>query len=358
MSRASTAASPSPSASIDADPPRRLIALPADVETFKKSIAYRDLRAFILCLNEAVRGHEVAPLDEIAGSLPAPVASLVAWLDQLIALVADVPLEKSQPGRFGNVAFRVWLERARLASAAYLASTAVAPEFVAELAAYVAESFGNKTRIDYGTGHELNFVAFLCCLSKLGLLRAEDARLIALCVFNKYLALMRRVQMHFTLEPAGSRGVWGLDDFQFLPYLWGSAQLIDSDIAPAAIAAPATVDRYQHAFLYFGAIKFILTSKRGVFAEHSPLLHDISGVGEWRKVNTGLVKMYHAEVLHKFVVVQHFLFGRLLPFDAAEAAPATLGAGASAGAGAGGAAAAVAAVVAAAPPMASSESKR
>ncbi len=34
----------------------------------------------------------------------------------------------------------------------------------AELASYFADSFGNATRIDYGTGHETTFVALLYCL--------------------------------------------------------------------------------------------------------------------------------------------------------------------------------------------------
>ncbi|WAR31438.1 PTPA-like protein [Mya arenaria] len=52
--------------------------------------------------------------------------------------------------------------------------------------------------------------------------------------------------------------------------------------------------------------------KTGPFAEHSNQLWNISAVPHWEKVNSGLVKMYKAEVLAKFPVIQHFLFGSLL----------------------------------------------
>jgi len=37
--------------------------------------------------------------------------------------------------------------------------------------------------------------------------------------------------------------------------------------------------------------------KTGPFAEHSNQLYNISGVPAWSKVNSGLIKMYKAEVI-------------------------------------------------------------
>lgn len=96
---------------------------------------------------------------------------------------------------------------------------------VTELGFYLSESFGNSVRIDYGTGHELSFIFFLCSLFKAEILKEEDNVASALCLFNTYLVFVRRLQKTYRMEPAGSQGVWSLDDYQFVPFIWGSAQL-------------------------------------------------------------------------------------------------------------------------------------
>ena len=71
-------------------------------------------------------------------------------------------------------------------------------------------------------------------------------------------------------------------------------------------------------YMFFGCIKFIFRVKNGPFAEHSNQLWNISGVPTWSKVNSGLIKMYKAEVLAKYPVMQHVLFGSLPPIRKAS----------------------------------------
>lgn len=95
-----------------------------------------------------------------------------------------------------------------------------------ELSGYLEDSFGNAQRVDYGTGHETTFFVFLCCLYKALVLQRSELPATILLVFPAYLKVCRHLQTVYWLEPAGSHGVWCLDDYQLLPFVFGSAQLI------------------------------------------------------------------------------------------------------------------------------------
>ena len=155
----------------------------------------------------------------------------------------------------------------------------------------------------------------------------------------RYLNLMRKLILTYTLEPAGSHGVWGLDDHFFLPYIFGSAQLtrpITDDAnepmpqegsvrgapKPDAVCKADRVEAYRETNMYFSAIGFINDVKKGPFWEHSPVLYNVSGIKDgWGKINKGMIKMFLAEVLGKFPVVQHFPFGSLFAWEVDPAAP-------------------------------------
>ena len=95
-------------------------------------------------------------------------------LDQVEAVLKTCPAEDQAGSRFGNVAFRTFLDRVSAESGRWLKDVlgdvaGVDEEkeqeaMVDEVGTYLLESFGNRTRIDYGSGHELNFMVWLYVL--------------------------------------------------------------------------------------------------------------------------------------------------------------------------------------------------
>ncbi|KAJ2781357.1 Serine/threonine-protein phosphatase 2A activator 2 [Coemansia javaensis] len=290
--------------------PTRQILSPDDLARFLESPACAELLAFMDALNEAVIG--VKTTDAIEDS---------AVVQRLLALLAAVreankeikPLETQS--RFGNPAFRDFYDRCEAMLPTWLVDI-VPARHVEEVGRYALESFGNRRRIDYGTGHELNFMAFLLCLHKLGVVAPSDYRALVVHVFFGYIEVMRGLQMSYWLEPAGSQGVWGLDDYHFLPFLFGAAQLRPHrHLRPKSIHNAEILDEFAKDYMYLECVRFVSSIKTGSLRWHSPMLDDISGAKSWEKVNVGLFKMFRAEVIGKLPIMQHFMFGSLIAFS-------------------------------------------
>lgn len=66
---------------------------------------------------------------------------------------------------------------------------------IIELTTYIVDSFGNPTRIDYGTGHEMSFCMFLCGLYKVEILKQSDSKATVNVLFSRlvdYIRILRQ----------------------------------------------------------------------------------------------------------------------------------------------------------------------
>ncbi|KAI1447933.1 Phosphotyrosyl phosphatase activator [Annulohypoxylon stygium] len=294
--------------------PSRRILSTKDHELFLSSPSYNLIVAFVFGLSDAVIDTPISAVkdDDCSPS----VKSFLNILDKAEALVLETPPEDAEGSRFGNKVFRNFLDKAKVASASWHEELGLTSKpAIAELETYLNSSFGNRTRIDYGSGHELNFIIWLLCLYQLQIVKTSDFKALVLKVFIRYLQLMRTIQSTYYLEPAGSHGVWGLDDYQFLPFLFGASQLLHHPfITPLAIHQELTLEEFGHDYMYLGQVNFVNSTKtvKGL-RWHSPMLDDISSAKSWTKIEGGMKRMFVAEVLRKLPVMQHFLFGSLVP---------------------------------------------
>lgn len=285
-----------------------------DHDLFLASPSYDLVTAFVFALSESVIDTSISDVKKRAQD--PIIATLLSILDDADATVQKCPAEDTGGSRFGNKAFRTFLDEIERQLPSWHARLGLDdPVAIEEVSTYLEHSFGNRTRIDYGSGHELNFFIWLLCLNRLGLLPSSAFSQVTLIVFPRYLRTMRDVQLTYYLEPAGSHGVWGLDDYQFLPFLFGASQLLHHPhLRPLSIHQNMILEECSKDYLYLDQVAFVNSVKNvDGLRWHSPMLDDISAAKNWGKVEAGMRKMFLAEVLGKLPVMQHFLFGGLVP---------------------------------------------
>lgn len=160
-----------------------------DVNTFLSSRAYHDIMTFLLQLNIAMfpryttdsngssRDIQIWELDCPRTPFSETVKRLRKLLDELEKILDEIPPE-SGPRRFGNASFKKWSEAVASGATTLLQQhlpadllarhSATEVSATSEIESYFLGAFGSSQRLDYGTGHELCFLAFLGCIWKLG----------------------------------------------------------------------------------------------------------------------------------------------------------------------------------------------
>ena len=105
---------------------------------------------------------------------------------------------------------------------------------------------------------------FFCCLFKLQVVRVADLPDLVLLGFSAYMGTMRALQSTYLLEPAGSHGVWGLDDHHCLLFLLGAHQLDtgscgdsggENIILPADVLDKRKLEKFHEQYLYLSGIR-------------------------------------------------------------------------------------------------------
>ena len=162
----------------------------SDVSVFQVSHAYRDILAFVMRLNRSMfpttdpSASKSITQPVCSYSLdtpPTPISPVVLSLQNLLkdldTLIEQAPSDPG-PRRFGNVSFRTWSQLLEEQSTdlleKYLPSSVTgfshegSTNSLDEIRPYLLGSFGSSQRLDYGTGHELSFLACIGCIWKLG----------------------------------------------------------------------------------------------------------------------------------------------------------------------------------------------
>ena len=228
---------------------------------FRKTKAYLLIKEFLFKIDLSLKTEKQAEPEE-ADPL----------LGQIERIVDETELS-TEPGRYANVAMRdVIRQICRITDDKH-----------------IRQSFGNLIRMDFGTGHELNYLCYLYKRFKNGQIKINEV----VSVLKKYFRVARKYIKKFNVEAAGARGCWSLDDYMLLPYLFGSSENFEREERVEDLRSGLFREAWEQ-------------------REPSRMLDSMIRLG-WKSMNVGLLRMYDEEVLGKRVVTQHFIYCNELP---------------------------------------------
>ncbi len=121
-------------------------------------------------MHEKTNGGKMSKIDNSEKRIPLKdgdgdgniITKILTVLDKVEAIIHCNPADNATGSRFGNIAFRTFLDQLDEEVGSWHRDVLGVPDqAVDEVKTYFAQSWGNRRRIDYGSGHELNFVVWL-----------------------------------------------------------------------------------------------------------------------------------------------------------------------------------------------------
>uniref|UniRef100_A0A3B0N751 Serine/threonine-protein phosphatase 2A activator n=1 Tax=Theileria annulata TaxID=5874 RepID=A0A3B0N751_THEAN len=226
-----------------------------------------DIIEFIKNLNESIKGKKLSDynleLKILTESYEIKNLNIILKLYLLLEKIENY-LPNHDPKnfincRYGNKAFNTFINQLTNELDEILIEYEIKiinENIYKKLKKHFLNSFGNNIRLDFGTGHELEFIYFLMILFSNNFIKQQQFDSLVLILLNKYFELCRKIIERYTLEPAGTKGVWGIDDYQFLPFIFGSSQLINTNINPKHCMELEFVIKYKNDYIFMRAMEY------------------------------------------------------------------------------------------------------
>ncbi|KAI6020354.1 hypothetical protein BKA83DRAFT_1527961 [Pisolithus microcarpus] len=171
--------------------------------------------------------------------------------------------------------------------------------------AYFVYAWGNRERIDYGSGiMELNSLCWLICLERVGVL--SESNHVAL-VIRAFWQMMRSGSILLAPMAYGASTTT-----TSCPSCWDLLNYEGTSISirkRSMITRSSTNWQTTICTLLESSLSILTASLRW----HSPMLDDISVVENMGQGQPAMIKRYKAQVPGRLFVMQHFLFGSILP---------------------------------------------
>lgn len=301
-----------------------------DLSNFLNSDSYNQFVSFLSSLNSAVKGISLDHNDHHhAQQNPTIIKHIMSVLSAVEHLLDDRSIDlpsddqlilMHSTGASNNLhsfhSFQFKLQKILRKLMLDVVVVVGAEELIGELSEYFFRSFGDTISSPlplpaYSVVHELHFLAWTFCLSKIGIINDGDYIPLVSIVFVKYFHIIKKIMTTFKVQHGdGDDDSYPYPAYPHLPFLWGSSSLIGNDQVKPATLQEDDYDKDKYLFFSSAAD----AKARGAEAVLNSMIKLGLDTITWQEVNESIFKDYTENIMGDMSIMNHFLTGSIIHF--------------------------------------------